>query len=316
MPELKTDLVMRNINATFKRRKFEYVSDALITAKKKWDFDYELTKEECGSFDMQYLNEYNLENDETAAYVYAVGLQYIICTTNYYINNVKKAKYYVPFNQVMNIHRINDVIYDLAISKRMGKIAAELLQHDTVRLYQTALFSKDHYGLNLQTEWHRDLNMSPINTGAGGSVTFWCPVGRDLDRLRGDSMLRFLEGSHRDISQKIWYKGLDEVSTRYEGYSQPRALRVGDCTAHHGWVLHYAAPQNEESEHKQRLAIGFTYVAGDSTVLNDLYNRYDPHRRAHYGDEDEYSYRDWISDLNEGDVIDHPLLPLVYDANA
>jgi len=132
--------------------------------------------------------------------------------------------------------------------------------------------------------------------------------------LNGDSMLRFLEGSHRDISQKSWYKGVNDIPTRYNGYAQARYLKVGDCTAHHGWVLHYAPPQNTESEITNRLAIGFTYVAGDATVLLDKYGTSNPHRRSRFGDEDEYSYRDWMKDLQEGDVIDHPLLPLVYDA--
>jgi hypothetical protein len=195
-------------------------------------------------------------------------------------------------------------------------MAAELLRHDTVRLYQTALFSKCNFGLNLQTEWHRDLHMAPINAKEGGSVTFWCPVYRRLDRQQGDSMLRFLSGSHRDISQASWYNGLNDMETRYGGYAQARALNVGDCTVHHGWVLHFAPPQPKASEFKDRLAIGFTYVAGDATVLNDPYAQTDPNRRYRFGDEDEYSYRDWIKDLKGGDVIDHPLLPLVFDGRA
>jgi hypothetical protein len=316
LPDLKDEIVIKNINETLKRRKFEYVRDALYMAKKKWNIDPEETRHLCGNFDTGLLNDLNLEDDGTAEYVYKHGLSFVICTLNYHIVNRSEAFIYVPFNQVINIHRINDVLYDIATSQRMGQIAAELLRHDTVRLYQTALFSKENRGLNLQTQWHRDLNMAPINAGAGGSVTFWCPVHRRLDRQQGDSMLRFLDGSHRDISYKNWYHGMDgteELKARYGGYAQARALDVGDCTVHSGWVLHDALPQPKDSDFKDRLAIGFTYVAGDATVLTDLYSQVDPNRRAKFGDEDEYSYRDWIKDLKEGDVIDHPLLPLVFD---
>lgn len=309
-------MVLRNVNETLKQRKFEYIIDALYMANKKWGINPKDTATLCGAFDERVLNDANLVDDAHAEYLYKLGLSFVICTLNYHIVHRPQEFIYVPFNQVINMHRINDVIYDLATSQRLGFIAASLLQHDTVRLYQTALFSKENTGLNLATQWHRDLNMAPINAKDGGSVTFWCPVLRRLDRLQGDSMLRFLSGSHRDISVKNWYNDFDasaEMVARYGGYAQARALDVGDCTAHHGWVLHDAPPQPKESEFKDRLAIGFTYVAGDATVLTDLYSQTDRTRRANFGDEDEYSYRDWIKDLNEGDVIDHPLLPVVFD---
>lgn len=317
LPEVKDEIVLKNINETLKRRKFEYITDALYMAKKKWNIDPEDTRHVCGEFDTLQLNDDNLVDDYVAEYLYKYGLSFVICTLNYHIVNRPEVFIYVPFNQVMNIHRINTVMFELATSQRLGQIAAELLRQDKVRLYQTALFSKDHHGLNLQTEWHRDLNMAPINAKEGGSLTFWCPVYRRLDRQQGDSMLRFLGGSHRDISQKNWYHGVAEMKSRYGGYGQARTLEVGDCTVHHGWVLHYAPPQLKTSQFQDRLAIGFTYVAGDATVLTDLYGQdTNSHRRATFGDEDEYSYRDWIKDLSEGDVIDHPLLPLVFDAHS
>mmetsp|Transcript_26677 Transcript_26677/g.45077 ORF Transcript_26677/g.45077 Transcript_26677/m.45077 type:complete len:150 (-) Transcript_26677:1611-2060(-) len=119
-------------------------------------------------------------------------------------------------------------------------------------------------------------------------------------------MLQFAPGTHRDVSREHWFgPGLVEAIE----FAQAHTLAVGDCTAHHGWIKHYAPPQ---PNHNSRLAIGFTYVIGDATVLRDLpaetENRY-----AEFGDEDELSYRDWIKDLQEGDVIDHPLLPLVHN---
>ena len=318
VPELNDEVILRNINDTHKRRKFEYLTDAFYMAKKKWNIDPEDTREHCPvDFQVGYLNEHNLADDDLAETAYRLGLSFLICTMNYHINNSPAGhSMYVPFNQVINIHRINDAINNIATSRRMGQIAAELLRHDNVRLYQTALFSKDNVGLNLQTMWHRDLNMIPLDTKSVGSLTFWCPLYRRMEQRQGDSMLRFLSGSHRDISHKIWYHVLDDMENRYGGYSQARYLNVGDCTAHHGWLIHCATKQPDSAVHKDRLAIGFTYIAGDSTVLPDLYcqNRSQSHRRTQFGDEDEYSYREWIKDLKEGDVIDHPLLPLVFDS--
>ncbi len=118
-------------------------------------------------------------------------------------------------------------------------------------------------------------------------------------------MLRFMDESHRDMSSVHWYKS--GVSSA-DFFSQISVMRVGDCTVHHGWTLHDAPPQNNSLS---RLAIGFTYVIGDATVLGDFDSK-TPSRYSQFKDEDEYSYRDWLKDLKEGDVIDHPLLPLVY----
>lgn len=306
IPELKDADMIQNILQTLKKRKFEYIIDALYMAKKKWDFNKEEASEPCGVFDESVLNEENLVDDERAEELYRAGVEYMKCAVRFYSEKYADKFVYLPFNQVMNIHRINSAVYDLATSETLGHIAASLLLHNTVRLYQTALFLKDETSINIQTEWHRDLTMVPLDTREGGSLTFWCPLLRTLSHTNNDSMLRFIAGSHRDLSREHWYGSDYAESTTY---SQAHSLDVGDCTIHHGWVKHYAPPQTKENS---RLAIGFTYVIGDATVLNDFpadtSNRY-----TSFKDEDEYSYRDWIQDLKGGDVIDHPLLPVVFN---
>jgi hypothetical protein len=307
LPELKDEVMVHNILQTLKKRKFEYVLDALYMAKKKWGFDKDEAKEPCGEFDESALSDDNLVDDALAEQLYLSGVAYMKCAVDFFSNKYVDKFVYLPFNQVINIHRINSAVYDLATSEMLGVTAASLLQHNTVRLYQTALFLKDETSINLMTEWHRDLNMMPLDTREGGSLTFWCPLLRTLNHDNDDSMLRFASGSHRDMSREHWYSSdhVDVVS-----YSQAYSLNVGDCTVHHGWVKHYAPPQSSANI---RLAIGFGFVIGDATVLQD-FPAHTPNRYQEFRDEDEYSYRDWIKDLKEGDVIDHPLLPLVFDA--
>ena len=305
IPKLRDETFTKSILETLKKRKFEYVSDAIYMAKKKWGLNKEEASEWCDDFDENVLIDDNLVDNESAENIYLAGVKYMKCVVRVYSVLYPEKFVYLPFNQVMNIHLINSEVYQLATSKPLGAMAAALLQHSSVRLYQTALFSKDESSINLQTEWHRDLNMIPLDTREGGSLTFWCPLLRNLSYENGDSMLRFVSGSHRDMSREYWY---NENYSQSVIHTQAFSLQVGDCTVHHGWINHHA-PQQSNS--KSRLAIGLTYVIGDATVLRDLPASLD-NRYKEFSDEDEYSYRGWMKDMKEGDVIDHPLLPLVF----
>lgn len=45
--------------------------------------------------------------------------------------------------------------------------------------------------------------MVPLDTRHMGHVTFWCPL-QQLEVDRGDSLLTFAMGSHRDLSYMNW----------------------------------------------------------------------------------------------------------------
>lgn len=311
LPILKDTNLVRSIMQTLKQRKFEYVKDALYMSGKKWGLDRKDASvlERCGNFDDEtLLDDAMLEDDLLAEEIYLTGVKYLKCVVHLYSTNPAHADkfVYLPFNQVINIHRTNPEVYEVATSIQLGRLAANLLQHNSVRLYQTALFLKEAKSINLKTEWHRDLSMVPLDTREGGSVTFWCPLLRTLSHINDDSMLQFAPGTHRDVSREHWY-GPDRPES--VEFAQAHTLKVGDCTAHHGWIKHQAPPQPNSNS---RLAIGFTYVIGDATVLTDLPAK-TSNRYTEFRDEDELSYRDWIKDLKEGDKIDHPLLPLVYE---
>lgn len=91
----------------------------------------------------------------------------------------------------------------MATSAKLGKMASLLLQEERVRLYQTAVFHKGKGALNMDTAWHQDLAMVPLDTNNGGYVTIWCPL-RSLHGNARDSLLWFADGSHRDMSLTKW----------------------------------------------------------------------------------------------------------------
>ena len=265
------------------------------------------------------------------------GLRSVLCCiteTNKLLNrNADDGGLRLPYIQYLNLHRSHKAVMELATKTRLGEVASFLLQEDRVRLYQTAIFQKIgnenssiEFGahLNRPTGWHNDLNMIPLDVSTGGYLTFWCPLS-DIASSRNDSLLYFAKSSHRDISANYWYEHImgviggkhnntisvhDAVVNRYKVavYDQ---ISVGSCTVHDGWLYHSA--NSQISGTRDRVAIGFSFVSARATVLPELNVEHQNLMRRDLDAEDSWSYKDWLKDLEPFGIIDHPLLPLVYD---
>ena len=75
----------------------------------------------------------------------------------------KNSNVTFPYFQSLNLHRLDHEIYALATSRKLGRMAAILLQEPKVSLYQTAMFLQSASGgIARGTSWHRDLNMVPL----------------------------------------------------------------------------------------------------------------------------------------------------------
>ena len=110
-------------------------------------------------------------------------------------------------------------------------------------------------------------------------------------------------------------------------------MRVGDCTAHHGWVYHSAPAQKRGQRyymrvltllcgavlcgalilHLCRAAIAFSYVSSRSRALPDLAGNVTRNHRP-FAREDELGYAAWLEDVERSGSIDgNKYLPVVYD---
>mmetsp|Transcript_16669 Transcript_16669/g.25071 ORF Transcript_16669/g.25071 Transcript_16669/m.25071 type:complete len:365 (+) Transcript_16669:3-1097(+) len=312
MPELKHEYVHDEIfradslaRLKYTQYSFEYFKRGECDCKNVYGLD-------CGTF---YEEELYRDEDlplEAAKFLFERNYAYMVCCSENFQRAFPNRPAGLPYFQTINLHRRNKFIYDMAVQHKLGRAAALLLQHPTVRLYQTTLFVKNASAINKGTSWHHDLNMVPLDVNAGGYVTFWCPL-TSLRVEDGDSVLKFAHGSHRDRAYGHWYSDekpmpMDVINKRYS-IVEVSEFEVGDCTAHDGWILHAA---NEQMNRKQaRVAIGFSFVAGNARRLEDLHATGSrPWRSVKI--EDELSYADWIYDIKGGEIIDHPLLPVVY----
>jgi hypothetical protein len=213
----------------------------------------------------------------------------------------------LPFLQFFNLHQTVPAVADVALSETLGRVAADLLGVDAVRLYQDSVFWKR--GGDRATPWHADCSMMPVD---GPVVTIFLPL-RTLAAGKHAPSLRFASGSHRDVGAAYWYglrAGAGEpsvdLSARYpeEGHG---AVALGGATAHHGFTLHCSPGIPKGS--RDRRALSLCYVAAGARVLPKK-------QQAMMATEDSWSYMRWLPKAKAGKPVKHPLLPIVFSRGA
>ncbi|MEO7404607.1 MAG: phytanoyl-CoA dioxygenase family protein [Burkholderiales bacterium] len=153
----------------------------------------------------------------------------------------ERTLYDQAFIQVMNLWTRNDRVREFVFSKRLARIAAELMGTRGVRLWHDQALYKEPSGAF--TPWHVDQHYWPM--GSPHSVTAWIPLqpvpiekgplcfgrGSHLKRIGRD--LEISAESEQQISDAVRKAKVDEVQ-------EPYAL--GDVSFHLGWTLHRASP--------------------------------------------------------------------------
>ena len=102
----------------------------------------------------------------------------------------ERDTYGKAFLQLFNLWREDENIRELVFSKRLAKIAANLMQVDGVRLYHDqALFKEAGGGI---TPWHADQYYWPLETD--NTITAWIPLQETPLEM---GPVEFSAGSHR-----------------------------------------------------------------------------------------------------------------------
>lgn len=202
------------------------------------------------------------------------------------------------FLQVMNLWTVDPAIGKFTLAQRFGKIAADLLGVDRVRLYHDQALYKEPLGGH--TPWHQDQYYWPLDTP--DTVTMWMPL---VDITEDMGMLTFASGSHKeglagnvsisDESEEMLQKLVDE-----KGFEVTRAksMQAGDATWHYGWTLH-AAPSNDTPD-KMREVMTVIFFA-DGARITEPANQYQ-----------KADLQAWLGDLPVGSLAASDLNPLVY----
>lgn len=237
-----------------------------------------------------------LNNDEVAAYRDVINEAADK-------HNTEKRKleerdtYGKAFLQIMNLWEVDEQVKKFTLAKRMGKIAADLLGVENVRIYHDqALYKEPGGGF---TPWHQDQYYWPVNTN--NTVTMWMPLIDITDEM---GMLTFASGSHNaGFVENVAIS--DESETMLERFikdkgfevKRPAFMKAGDATWHYGWTLH-SAPGNR-SKDTIREVITIIYIA-DGARITEPKNKHQENDRQR-----------WLCGLEPGELVASKLNPLV-----
>ena len=208
----------------------------------------------------------------------------------------ERDTYGKAFLQVGNLWEQDDKVKAFAFSKRLGRIAAELMRVDGVRMYHDqALFKEASGGY---TPWHADQFYWPLSTT--NTVTAWIPLqavplemGPLSFSVGSQTLLTGRDLAISDESEEILGRSLKDYPVDESTYA------LGEVSFHAGWTFHRAGPN---SSGKTRGVMTVIYFA-DGTPLAEPENKFQ-----------QDDWERWLPGAKLGEVIDTPLNPVIYKA--
>jgi ectoine hydroxylase-related dioxygenase (phytanoyl-CoA dioxygenase family) len=200
------------------------------------------------------------------------------------------------FLQIMNLWRNDENVKKVVLSRRLAKVAADLLGVKNVRIYHDqALFKEPDGG---PTPWHQDQYYWPVDTDK--TITMWLALV-DIDVEMG--MLTFASGSQKKGSV-FNYEISDESESEFARYvhennfeiSRAKTMKAGDASWHTGFTIHNA-PANKSN--KMREVFTIIYIAGNARIIKPK------------NEWQENDLKTWLMNKEPGSLADSELNPLV-----
>src|SRR3954469_23501562 len=210
----------------------------------------------------------------------------------------KRSLYDQAFVQVTNIWTRNEHVRELAFSKRLARIAAELMGTGGVRMWHDQALYKEPSGSF--TPWHVDQQYWPMS--APNSITAWIPLqavpiemgplcfGRGSQRKRIGRDLEISAESEQQIRDAVRKEKIDEVQEPFD---------LGDVSFHLGWTLHRAGPNQ---------------TAGLRRVFTIIYMDAEMRLTKPTNKNQQLDWETWTPSTQIGEVMDDPLNPVLYES--
>ncbi|WP_178988046.1 phytanoyl-CoA dioxygenase family protein [Winogradskyella schleiferi] len=200
------------------------------------------------------------------------------------------------FLQLFNLWQQDEIIKELIFSKRIAKIAADLMDVEGVRLYHDqALFKEAGGGI---TPWHADQHYWPLATDK--TITAWIPLQKTPLEM---GPLEFSAGSHqilhgRDLSISDDSEAQIEKRLKVTDYKHViEPFDAGEISFHSGWVFHRAGTNTTNHIRK---------------VMTIIYMDKNMRLKEPSNDGQQNDWETWCPGAKIGEVINTPLNPVLY----
>lgn len=256
-----------------------------------------LTREQIDFYDKnRYIKVKDVLNEETLQF-----FNIVIGDQVAKMNTVKAAleernTYGKAFLQLFNLWRENEAIKELIFSKRLAKLATDLMQTTGARLYHDqALFKEGGGGI---TPWHADQYYWPLQTDK--TITAWIPLQATPLEL---GPLEFSAGSHQIIEGRE-LEISDESETAIEQKLKVTDFKhviepfdAGEVSFHSGWAFHRAGAN---STNTMRKVMTIIYMDKDMKLKK-------PENKNQVAD-----WNTWCPGAEPGQIINSPINPVLY----
>lgn len=268
---------------------------AKSTVQKELEEAYALSPEAISHFrEFGYVKLKNVLSSEVLDYYSTLITDLVIRLNTLTKPMEERTTYERAFLQIMNLWRENDEVKAFVFSKRLAKIAADLLEVEGVRLYHDqALYKEPGGGI---TPWHADQFYWPL--ASPKTVTVWIPLQETpmemgplafAEKSQNVEIGRTLEIS--DESERF----MNEALKQFNLHETP--FDLGEVSYHSGWLFHRAGANVSESPRKVMTMI---YMDQDQVVKNPVNS---------YQVED---WKVWLDSKAIGTIPDSHLNPVLF----
>ena len=261
------------------------------------DAPYTLTQEQVNFFQQnRFIKLKQVLDPETVEFFNEVISEQVYKMNKVNTSLDERDTYGKAFLQLFNLWRENENVKQLVFSKRIAKIAAELMQVKGVRLYHDqALFKEGGGGI---TPWHADQYYWPLETDK--TVTAWIPLQATPLEM---GPLEFSAGSHEIIDGRELAIG-DESElvmqqklkvTDFKHVIEP--FELGEISFHSGWVFHRAGANITNDMRK---------------VMTIIYMDRDMRLKKPENKNQVLDWETWCPGTTVGEIINSPINPVLY----
>lgn len=211
---------------------------------------YSLTKEQVDFYNQnRYIKLKEVLSPETVSFYSDIISQKVAEMNKEETSLENRNTYGKAFLQLFNLWREDERIRALIFSKRLAKIATDLMQASGARLYHDqALYKEPGGGI---TPWHADQYYWPLETDK--TITAWMPLQATPLEM---GPLEFSAGSHKIVEGRELEIGDEsevaiQQKLRVTDFKHViEAFESGEISFHSGWVFHRAGANKTEQMRK------------------------------------------------------------------
>lgn len=211
---------------------------------------------------------------------------------------------------VNNLWMLDEAARRFVLSRRLGRLAADLMGVDAVRLFRDQSYFKGPQGAN--TPWHQDAYFMPLDTDK--VLTMWIPLTditpelAPMSYVTGSNQAGYMGTSNGDDASMDDFE--EEVRAKGFRVFNYERFKTGDVAVHSAWTLHSSRTNTSAL---MREAIVIVYFADGARLVEDPELTPSTPPQEFYARLIRQQNRlTSLPGLKPGDLAQGPMAPLVY----